>query len=64
MLGGIDTFSFTAVFNGQFCAKLPKALYVFFEYLHLKLLINASYNSRRIDTHPDNILLTGDLRHS
>lgn len=51
MLGGINTFSLTAVFNGQFYAKLPKALYTLLEYLNLKLLINTSYNSRRDNTH-------------
>lgn len=50
MLEGINTFSFIAVFNGQFFAKLPSAL---LEYLNLKLLINTSYNSGREYIHLD-----------
>lgn len=51
MLEGINTFSFIAVYNGQFSAKLPRTLYALLEYLNLKLLINTSYNSRRENTH-------------
>lgn len=51
MLEGINTFSFITVFNGQFYAKLPKALYVLLEYPNLKPLINTSSNSRREDAH-------------
>lgn len=53
MLEGINTFSFTALYNGQFYAKLPRTLYALLEYLNWKLLINTSYNSRRENTHPE-----------
>lgn len=58
-LDRINTFSFVTVFNGQLCAKLPKALYALLEYPNLKLLINTSYNSRRKISTQSNIFLTG-----
>jgi hypothetical protein len=46
-------FLLNAMFNGQFYAKLPKALYAPLEYPKSKPLIDTSFNSRWEDIHSE-----------
>lgn len=62
MLEAINTFSFTAGFNGQFYVKPPKAHYVLLEYP--KYLIDTFYSSKKEVIHPELHPLSGDLGFS